>query len=49
VTHDDRRLQEAILPLLQSGTRPLVRHFVGASAQGLQTLARPHDDGDVLG
>jgi MFS family permease len=49
VTHDDRRLQEAIRALLQAGTRPLVRHFVGASAQGLQTLARPDDGGDVLG
>ena len=49
VTHEERRLQERVLTLLEPGTQPLVRHFVGAAAEGLKILAKPaHADG-VLG
>lgn len=49
VTNEERRLQECVLTALESGTRPLVRHFVGAAAEGLKTLARPPDSDGVLG
>ncbi|WP_386065743.1 MFS transporter [Tahibacter sp. UC22_41] len=49
VTNEERRLQERVLTLLEPGTQPLVRHFVGAAAEGLKILAKPaHADG-VLG
>ncbi len=49
VTNEERRLQECVLTALEPGTRPLVRHFVGAAAEGLKTLARPPDSDGVLG
>lgn len=49
VTNEERRLQECVLTALEPGTRPLVRHFVGAADEGLKTLARPPDSDGVLG
>ncbi|WP_257385468.1 MFS transporter [Tahibacter caeni] len=49
VTNEERRLQESVLTLLEPGTQPLVRHFVGAAAEGLKILAKPSDVDGVLG
>ncbi|GAB3097896.1 MFS transporter [Lysobacter terrae] len=46
VTHDERRLQERILALLQGQAKPQVRHFAGgAPGRPLQTL--PHDHAEI--
>lgn len=48
VTGDERRLQEAILALLEPGTTPRIRHFVGGSPDQASILPMPPPDGRAL-
>ncbi|GAA4799617.1 MFS transporter [Lysobacter hankyongensis] len=48
VTGDERRLQEAILALLEPGTTPRIRHFVGGSPDQTSIPPMPPPDGRAL-